>query len=152
MVSLVRTSFVGLIKARFPGRAGILQTAHPACPDASHPVYTVPMHTLPASTTSNDAPTDTGNKTLINLSEIRLPSARSDFENPTVVVSPPWSRGSPDNAITCFACTGGGGGLQPSQLHHDDFSWSTKLPQGFAAALSYWKLLGSPHAPLVFQS
>lgn len=99
MVSLVRTSFVGLIKARFPGRAGILQTAHPACPDASHPVYTVPMHTLPASTTSNDDSTDTRNKTLINLSEIRLPSVQSDFENPTVVVSPPWSRGSPNNAL-----------------------------------------------------
>ena len=34
-MSLPRTCFASLIKARFPGRAGIQETALPACPAAS---------------------------------------------------------------------------------------------------------------------
>lgn len=65
-----------------------------------------PISALAGTTPGNDAPTDTGNKALVNLSEIRLCSAQSDSENPICLFLvhgfPP-----PDD-LASFACTGGG--------------------------------------------
>lgn len=73
-MSLPRKGFAGLIKARFPGRAGMQERALPSCAAASlrHtlPEMHSPNSALAGTTPSNGAPTDTRNKPPIHLSEI----------------------------------------------------------------------------------